>query len=459
MTQLKRALGLTSAVSIVVGGVIGSGIFLKPLNIARNVPDPAFIHASWIGLGIICLFGAFAYAELGVLFPEAGGQYAFLREGWGRFIAFLYGWCLFLIINTGTIAALAVAFAQSLGKLVTMSTEAEVGVAIAMILLLATINHFGVVLGAVVQNVLTFLKLAALAAIALGGFLLAQGSAPAGADPGHGPVTLGGLVTAAVAIFWAYEGWYQLPFNAAELKQPERTLPRGLILGTVILIVAYVTVNIAYLRVIPIDEMRALTRDAEVPELTLQRSFGGPASQMLAALICLSTFGASNPNLLSTPRAFYAMAEDGLGFRALTRVHPRYRTPTVAIWTQALWSIVLVLVLKGFHDLTDYVIFAALIFYALTVASVYVLRRREPDRPRAYRCTGYPVTPALFIAVALFVDLHMLTDAENRRNALIGLGILAAGAVVYAARMRKTAAAAVTETVTEAEARGRDSRP
>jgi APA family basic amino acid/polyamine antiporter len=438
MTQLKRVLGLTSAVSIVVGGVIGSGIFLKPLNIARHVPDPLAIHACWIVLGLTCLCGAFAYAELGVLLPEAGGQYAFLREGWGRFIAFLYGWCLFLIINTGTIAALAVAFAASLCKIVPLSPAAEIPIASAMILVLAIINHFGVGMGAAVQNVLTFLKLAALAAIAGGAFLVTPSAAPAAADATSAPVTLSGLVTAAIAIFWAYEGWYQLPFNAAELQRPERTLPRGLILGTVILIVTYVLVNIAYLHVIPIGEMRTLTRDAEVPELTMERAFGGAASTMLAALICLSTFGASNPNLLSTPRAFYAMAQDGLGFAALTRVHPRYQTPTVAIWTQALWAIVLVLVLKGFHDLTDFVIFAALLFYALTVAAVYVLRRRDPDRPRSYRCTGYPWTPGLFIAVVLFVDVQTLTDAENRKNALLGLGILAAGAVVYAVRYRRT---------------------
>ncbi len=436
--ELKRTLGLTSAIAVIVGGVIGSGIFLKPLDIAKNLPDPIWIHSTWVALGVVCLFGAFAYAELGAMLPEAGGQYAFLREGWGRFVAFLYGWCLFLVINTGTLAALAVAFATAVLTVAGGGGEAaSVSIASAMILALALVNHFGARHGAAFQNVSTFAKLLALAAIVVAAVAAGGGGGgarPAAADVAAraaNPDLVAGLVSASIAIFWAYEGWYQLPFNAAELKRPERDLPLGLILGVGILIVVYIAVNAAYLHVVPIGEMRGLENDIDVPRLAVERIFGTAAGSALALLIALSVIGAANPGLLSTPRAFYAMAKDGLLFPSLARVHPRWHTPTVAIWVQAVWSVALVVVLKTFRDITEFVIFAALLFYALAVAAVYVLRRKMPDRPRPYRCFGYPVTPALFIAVVLFVDAKTLEDPLSRWNALYGLAIIAAGAVAY----------------------------
>jgi len=441
--ELERSLGLTSAIAIVVGGVIGSGIFLKPFDIAANLPSMGWIFACWIGLGAICLFGAFAYAELGALLPEAGGQYAFLREAYGRFPAFLYGWVLFLVINTGTMAALAVAFARSLASVIALSASGEIAVAVAMIVVLALVNHFGVRAGAALQNLSTFAKLAALAAIVLGGFVSAPYAAPAASAPVPPmPDLASGLVVSAMAIFWAYEGWYQLPFNAAEMRHPERTLPRGLILGTLALIVVYVSMNAAYLRVVPLVEMRTLERDIDVPLLAIERMLGGPSRSAFALLLCLSVLGAANPCLLSTPRAFYAMAQDGLLIRSLMRVHPTFRTPTVAIWTQALWAVALVVVLETFRDITEFVIFAALLFYALTVAAVFVLRRKLPERPRPYSCWGYPWAPAVFVLVVLLVDVRTLMDPVSRKNSLLGLLILAAGALVYAVargRARRTA--------------------
>ncbi len=450
--ELRRTMGLTSALSIVVGGVIGSGIFMKPLDIARNVPDPMWIYGLWAVLGVICLFGAFAYAELGCLFPEAGGQYAFLREGWGRFIGFLYGWCLFAVINTGTLAALAVAFAIAIIKAFSLPESEYLvpGLAAAMILSLAAVNHFGVTIGALFQNVSTFAKVAALAAITLGGLLFSGDAQPASAVPTEASsdhsLTLAGMITASVAIFWAYEGWYQLPFSAAELKNPEKTLPQGLVLGTFLLILIYLGVNAAYLHVVPVDEMRTLENDVDVPTLAVSRIFGSGAGSLVAFLIALSTIGSSNPSLLSTPRAFYAMAKDGLVFPRLMHVHPVHRTPTISIWTQAIWSVVLVGVLQTFRDITEFVIFAALIFYALAVAAVYVLRVRLKDRARAFRCPGYPFTPALFIVAVLFVDVQTLADPGSRQNALYGLYIIAAGAVLYFWLRRRWKPAAPSDT-------------
>ena len=443
--RLRRQLGPVSAVMVTVGSVIGSGIFLKPHDIARALAEPTWIYIGWAGLGVVCLFGAFVFAELGVRFPEAGGQYAFLREGWGRFPAFLFGWCQLLVINTGTLAGLAAALGENLGSLVPLSPASRFAVGAAMILLLAGVNHFGVRFGAILQNVTTFAKLVALGAIVFGGFLLSGGArAPAGSP--NTPVALPdfttGLVQACVAIFWAYEGWYQLPFNAAELRNPRRDLPLGLILGMVILIVTYTAVNAVYLHLVPLDEMRAFAHAVDVPREAVVRTFGAAAGTWLVGLICLSVFGAGNPNLLATPRAFYAMAQDRLVPTLLLRIHPRHATPVVSIWTQAIWSLVVLWILKGFRELTEYVVFASLLFYALTVAGVYVLRWRQRELPRLFRCWGYPVTPAVFIAIVLAVDVRTLMDPKARANALMGLLILAAGVPVYflMARRRKGAA-------------------
>jgi basic amino acid/polyamine antiporter, APA family len=444
--HLQRRLGLTSAISITVGAVIGSGIFMKPLSVAQNLPNATWIFAFWIGLGLVCLFGAFAYAELGAMFPEAGGQYAFLREGWGKGAGFLYGWVFFWAINSGTMAALAAAFAEYLLPLVGIGPQHEhvmawtLTLSSAMILLLATVNHFGVSFGALLQNLSTFAKLAALALIIAGG-LLAPGGRPPDefAATGSSALHLNGILTAFIGIFWAYEGWYQLPFNAAELRRPERDLPLGLIFGMLILIVVYAAVNAIYLQIVPLAEMRALPAgaDQQVPYLTIARIFSPGTADYLSLLVAISVMGAANPNLLSSTRAFYAMGQDGLVPRALTRVHPRHGTPTVAIWTQALWAILLILYLQHFHDITAFVVFDAFLFYALAVGAIYRLRTSRPDLPRPYRCTGYPFTPAVFILISLSFVVILLLDAGERKNAMTGLAILATGFGYYRWRLRR----------------------
>jgi APA family basic amino acid/polyamine antiporter len=384
--ELKRALGPISAIAITVGGVIGSGIFLKPWQIAQDLPDERAIFLCWAALGLTCLFGTFAYSELGCMFPQAGGQYAFLRESWGRFTAFLYGWCFFWVINSGTVAALAVAFADTLGRTYRFSATAHFLIAIGMILGLAAVNHFGVLWGAALQNVSTFAKLAALGAVVVVGFFVVgePPEVPAAAAT-EVPLEIGGVIASCVAIFWAYEGWHMLSFSAAEVRAPEKNLPRGFIYGMAGLIVIYAAVNWAYLRVVSLEEMRTLATEFEVPRLAVERIFGATAAHWLALLVALSILGATNSSLLSAPRGFYAMAKDGMMPRFLTRVHPVYRTPTAAIWTQALWAIALVVALKAnFRDITEYVIFAALIFYGLAVAGVIRLRVTRPAAPRPY---------------------------------------------------------------------------
>jgi APA family basic amino acid/polyamine antiporter len=443
--QLQRRLGLTSAVSITVGAVIGSGIFLKPLSIAQSLPSEAWIYVLWVGLGIVCLFGAFAYSELGAMFPEAGGQYAFLREGWGRAVSFLYGWTFFWVINAGTIAALAIAFANYLLPLCGVDMVAEeqhprlkLLVAGAMIVFLATVNHFGVLIGAWLQNISTFAKVGALGLLVVGGLLVAGGAGQTAAQYTPDPhavkeLTVAGVVSAFTGIFWAYEGWYQLPFNAAELKRPTRDLPLGLVVGMLILIVGYTAVNAIYLHVVPFEEMRSIAegQDQQVPFRTVERVFSTGVANYLTLFVAISVFGSANPNFLSSPRAFYAMAQDGLVPAALTRISPRWHTPVVAIWVQAACALLIVVTLRGFSDVTDFVVFGSFLFYAMTVAAVYRLRRMRPTHERPYRCWGYPVTPALFIAVAIGFVGAMVRDEEKQKNALIGLAILASGVPYY----------------------------
>ncbi len=429
--SLRRTLGPVSAIMITVGSVIGSGIFLKPLEISQALPTTGWMYAVWAGLGLVCLFGAFAYAELGAMIPEAGGQYAFLRASYGPFVSFLYGWVLLLVINSGTATALAYAFGDQIIAMTGMGAGTKPYIACAMILLLAAVNHFGVSWGAWLQNTSTFAKLAALAAIVVGGLLFGKTSSAPVAPVAPSKDLIDGIVAASVAVFWAYEGWYQLPFSAGELKKPERDLPLGLLWGMVILVLTYVSVNAIYLHYVPPDEMRGLAHDVDVPTLVLTRCFGPSAGWWLSALICLSVFGCANPNFLSTPRAIWAMSKEGALPKIFQAVHPKYQTPWFAIWSQAAWAIVLVLLFDTFKDVTVYVVFASLLFYALTVFSVYLQRARNPDRPRPFRCFGYPFTPAVFIIVALFVDVKTLFDPTEQRNALIGLAIIASGVPVY----------------------------
>ncbi len=440
--HLQRRLGLTSAVSITAGAVIGSGIFLKPLVIAQSLPSVTWIFALWLALGLVCLCGAFAYAELGAMYPSAGGQYVFLREAWGEETAFLYGWVFFWGINSGTMAALAAAFAEYLLPLFHLDTTQGQTferlpslIASLMILLLALVNHFGVLLGAIVQNLSSFAKVGALSLIVIGGLVVSsQGQSDAlQVSTSQSDWNIAGVLTAFIGIFWAYEGWYQLPFNSAELKRPERNLPMGLIGGMLIVIAIYTAINAIYLQWVPFQEMRALPAGAnqQVPYLTVARIFSPQLADYLTLLVAISILGAANPNLLSSTRAFYAMAEDNLVPKALNWVHPKYGTPTVAIWTQAIWAVIIVLYVQKFHDITAFVVFDSFVFYGLTVAAVYRLRFTRPNQARPYRCGGYPITPALFILVSIGFITTLLLNPTEQRHALIGLAILAAGIPYY----------------------------
>jgi len=405
MTTYARRLGLFSGTMAVIGGIIGGGIFRTPAAVAERVGSPELALAAWIVGGAIALIGAFCFGELGRRRPRAGGGYVYLRETWGPLPAFLYGWALLLVIATGAIAAVAVTFANYALALAGLSARLTVPVAIGAIALLSGINYVGVKPAAVTQNVFTLLKLAALAVLIVAGLALAVPVTALHRSPPPSP-DLGGVVGVAVAlgaalvpILFTYGGWQQTNFIAEEILEPERNLPRALVLGVAGVVVVYLLANVAYLRVLGLAGLARST----APAADVMRALLGPAGgTLIAAGIAASTFGFLNLVILVTPRVLQAMAADGVFLPRLAVLHPRYRTPALAILVQAGWATVLTL--SGtFAQLVDYVAFGDWIFFGLTVAGLFIYRARDritgagpvPPLPveKAFRVPGYPWTP------------------------------------------------------------------
>ena len=409
----------------VVGGIIGSGIFLNPSIVAQRVPL-RLVAPVWALGGLIALIGAFCYAELGHRRPRAGGGYVYLREAYGALPAFLYGWALLLVMATGACAAVAVTFARYTAALLGLGAGTVVPMAIGAIALLSLINYVGVGPGAATQNLFTVLKLGALAALIVCGlFLPVREAAPL--DVAQVTVAAWKLPlavgTALVPILFAYGGWQQTNFIAEEIVDAERTLPRSLVIGTTIVVVAYVSANLAYLRVLGAGLAGNAAPAADVMSATL-----GPWGRRLISLgIACSTFGFLNLVILVSPRVYQAMAADGVFLPALARLHPRFRTPGTAILGQGGWAILLTL--SGtYAQLLDYVVFGDWIFFGLTAASLFVFRRRHGP-PERHRVPLYPVAPALFVLAALYVVASSV--ASNPKNALLGVLLLLAGVPVY----------------------------
>src|SRR5205807_2411958 len=442
LTTYARRVGLFSGTMAVIGGIIGGGIFRTPAAVAERVGSPRLALAAWVVGGAIALVGAFCFGELGRRRPSAGGGYVYLRETWGPLPAFLYGWALLLVIATGAIAAVAVTFANYALALAGLSPGLTVPVAIGAIALLSGINYVGVKPAAVTQNVFTILKLAALAALIVAGLVLAVPSTvlhhppPPATDRGGVVGVVVALGAALVPILFADGGWQQTNFIAEEIIEPERNLPRALIMGVAGVVAVYLLANVAYLRVLGASGLAlSLAPAADV----MGRVLGPAGRRLISAGIALSTFGFLNLVILVTPRVFQAMAADGVFLPWLARLHPVYRTPAGAIAFMGAWSIVLAL--SGtYAQLLDYVVFGDWIFFGLTVASLFIYRRRAlPPVPPLHvvergsggeaRVPGYPWTPALFVLAAAYVVVSSIV--ANPKNALIGTGLLALGVPVY----------------------------
>ncbi|MBI2222227.1 MAG: amino acid permease [Acidobacteria bacterium] len=427
--ELKRQLDAFDSASIVIGCVIGSGIFIVPALTASQVGSTGLVLLVWIVAGALSLCGALAYAELGASLPAAGGQYVYLREAYGRMPAFLYGWTLFLVIHAGGMAALGAAFAIYLGYFVPLTVVEARLASVGLIVVLVVVNCLGVRLGARVQNVLTAVKVVGVAAIVFVCFAATEGSVTHfvplwgdGTPPGGWAAGVG---AAMVGALWAYEGWHNFAFVAGETVNPERNVPLALVCGVAVVMALYLAATLAYLYVLPFD---ALSRSTHVAADAMRVAVGPAGGTLISLLILLSVTGAVNGMTLAGPRAYYAMARDGLFFPGLQRVDRRFGTPVPAIVAQGVWASVLAA--SGRYDqLFTYVIFAAWIFYAMTVAAVIVLRRRHPEWRRPYLVWGYPVLPALFVIAAGAFVLNTLVSRP--RESAWGAGIVLLGVPAY----------------------------
>jgi amino acid transporter len=464
---LVRALGPLTAMAVVVGTTIGSGVFKKAQVVAANVPDLGFTALAWVSVGGLALLGGLTIAEVASLYPLAGGPYVLLREAYGRAAGFLWGWVDFWIIRSASIAALATIFSESLFDVLRAPTVAdlfgyspstaalaqsnEVYSTLAVIVGLTLVNVRGVRWGGVLQLFITLVKVGSLVVIALLPFLLTAKSVP-NPDPlpekwVHPPAgfSLGGFATASLGVLWAYHGWMNGATAAGEVKNPHRNVPISLIGGVLVIIALYLGANFAYSRVIPQGQM-ANVKDTPVATEFCVRLLGSVGTVVMSAVVMCSVFGALNGNILVGPRVLFAMGEDELAPRALGRVHAAYRTPVVAILVLSAWSLLLVIGVAGlqqagtlkekapFDVLTDFAMFGVVIFETMAVLSIFVFRRRYPKAERPYRCWGYPLTPALYTLLPALILGNFFV--AQQLEAASGVAVILTGALVYAAVLR-----------------------
>ncbi len=442
-SELVRAIGLPSAVLLVIGSVVGSGIFLTTGVMATTLPSTALLLLAWTLGGAFALAGSLSYAEMGAMFPRSGGVYVFLREAYGPLPAFLYGWGALLVVISGGIAAVAVGFAEYLsyflpslssskvlwsvgaGSFVASVSSGQL-VAAASVLVLGAINYVGVRSGNMTNAVLTAAKIAGLAVLPL----LAIGAArttPALVPlvPEVFPRPLAAFGVAMIAVLWTYEAWYFITYAAGEIEEPQRNVPRALAIGVLALTAIYLAVNVSYFFALPLGEIRGVTRIAERAAVAM---VGARGADFVAATVVVSTFGCNAAAVLAGSRLLFAMSRDGVFLPVAARVHPRYHTPHVAIAALTAWSALLAL--SGtYEQLFTYVMFSSVLFSVFGGVALFRLRRRRPDHPRPYRAWGYPLVPALFVAgSAVFVWNTLM---ERPMESLAGLGLLALGMPVY----------------------------
>jgi APA family basic amino acid/polyamine antiporter len=423
--ELRRTLNARDLTLLVVGSVIGSGIFIVPSVVLRqsggSVPVAMLV---WLVGGLLSLLGALSYAELSGMDRRTGGLYAYVQEAFGTFPAFLYGWTLFFVIGSGTVATLAVATTDYMGQFVSLSPAGAKIVAVLLVVITGAINVYGTRESASVQNVSAWIKVAAI--VVMGAFLLVMGgSSMAASTSTSGGTTMAAVGLAMISVLWAFEGWQYVTFTDAEAIEPQRTIPRALVIGTIALILLYAFANLGYLAALGADRVAASDR---VAAEAVTAVLGPTAGTLIALAIIVSMFSAGHTVVITTPRVYYAMARDGVFFRRLAEVHPRFGTPAFAIISTCVWTAVLAAT-GTFEQLLTYVVFVGWIFYALGAAAVIALRRKLPDAPRPFRVPGYPVTPALFVLAAVAIVGNQVV--EQPVQSAYGLGIVLLGVPAF----------------------------
>jgi len=427
--RLARALTLADATGLVVASVIGSGIFLTPGRIAELLPRAGLILGVWAVGALLSLAGALANAELGAMYPHAGGDYVYLREAFHPLAGFLVGWLSFFVIYAGTIATLAAGFAGGLGQLAGIGDAAQLALAVALVMACSALNYVGVRWGARANNLTTLVKVASLLIFAAAGFASGRGELGhlAAAPARDAPVALWAFGLALSPVLFSYLGWNASIYVASEIRNPVRNVPRSLFLGLGLCAAIYLLMNVLYLYAVPVDAQRGVANAGEASARVL---FGAAGGTVVALLVLWSILGTLNATILVGPRIAYAMALDGLFFAGVDQAHATFRTPSVAIAFQAAAAVAILLLLRSFPSALDYTTFAIVLATMADVAALYALRRRQPDRPRPYRAWGYPWVPALYVVANLLIAGIMLR--ERPLECGIGLAILAAGLPFYA---------------------------
>jgi len=438
-----KGLGLLESSTIIIGSMIGSGIFIAPALMAGYIQAPGLILLMWVVAGVFTIFGGLSYGELAAAMPKAGGQYVFLREAYSSLFGFLYGWTVFLVIQTGFIAAVAVAFAKYLGVFFPSLSETNVlfsigqfslnsaqVVGILSIALLTGANVFGVRFGALIQNVFTISKIGALGILCLLAFFIGQGSfthfTPVFSTQVNESLQMGFFAAFAVAMskaLFAYDAWNSVTFTAEEVREPHRTLPRALVLGTSVTMLVYTLTTAAYFYIVPIDQM-VLVPDGRIAAETAQQVLGSLGLGFIVIAILISTFGCNNGLILSGARVYYAMAKDGLFFDQVGKIHPVYKTPVAGLIYQGIWASLLTLT-GTYSDLLTYTTFASLIFNSMTVAGIFILRKKMPNLERPYKAWGYPVVPIVYILISIAFVIYIFIG--DLRNSGMGLVIVLTG--------------------------------
>jgi amino acid transporter len=435
MTELPRRLGLWSAVAVVVGSIIGSGIFRSPAGIAQRLPGPLPMLSVWVVGGLFAMCGALTLAELASALPRTGGVYVFLREGWGRLVAFLFGWSELVVIRAASLGAVAMTFSEYFLRVlgydpsVAPYSDYRHYVAALAIGLTAGFNILGIRYGSLVQNITTVAKYGGLLFIILMAFAL--GLPATGGGHYTSSVTVGSFSPAVyglalVSVLWAFDGWADLSFVGGEVKDPRRNLPRALIGGSLLVLAIYILANLAYLAGLPVEE---IARSPLVGAVVGSRLLGDPGGVFVAITVMVSSFGSLNGSLLTAPRIFFAMAEDRLFFRPVAAIHPRFETPYVAVGLTAVLGIAWVL-LRTFEQLADAFVTAIIPFYALGVAAIFILRRR-PGYDPSFRVPLYPLVPALFVVATVYILANAIMDPTSRWPTLFTLGLVVVGVPVY----------------------------
>lgn len=425
--RLPRTVGLLPAVMVLVGVTIGSGIFRVPADVAGGLGTSGPVLLAWVLGGVLALFGALTLAELAAMYPRSGGVFAYIEEGIGPMPAFLFGWSQLAVIRAAALGAISTIFAEYFSYFVPLSPVAVQRVAALLILVVGILNYLGVKKASAVTNIATAVKYGALILLVVFAFTSPTGSVRNFSPVWSGAISMSALATVMVSVMWAYDGWADLSFMSGEIKDPSRTLPRALIIGTLMIIAIYLLVNLAYIYLVPVPEIAqsrliASTAVERIPIL------GAAGAGLIAAVVMISTFSSVNATMMTSPRIFFGMADRGLFFPAIARVSPRFKSPSTAIFLATGLGVVYVL-FNDFKELADKFVLGIWPFYILAVLAVFVLRKRSPELPRPYRVLGYPVVPAIFLLASIgMIANALITDPKNTG---ITFGIILVGIPVY----------------------------